>query len=148
MYCPGCGSEVEAGALLCPFCGTSLPLETKGGLTPIEDSAPDYAGAPAFASAWETALPDERYLNHGEGSQPVVELSPSYDTPNATFTAYCMECGTGLPDGAEFCPVCGVRAGATAETIVPAKGGGWRLAIVSVVGLILGGLAAWLLLGA
>lgn len=146
VVCPGCGSEVEAEALLCPYCGTSLPLEPQGGLRPIEDSAPDQ-GVPLLASAWETELPDERYLRLGEETGPGAGASPARDTPSAAFGSYCMECGATLPEGAEFCPVCGARAGET-TAVVPVRTSTWPYVIASAVGLLLGCLAAWLLLSA
>lgn len=113
MKCTNCGKEVEADALFCDECGASMAVET----------------AVATENVQETPSVPEEVKEAPKAVQQVANV-------------FCINCGTPIPAGSEFCQNCGASQSApVTQNEKPAKKkapvGGIIGAVAAVVVLLL-----------
>ncbi len=84
MKCTNCGKEVEAGALFCDECGASMAVETAVATENVQETV---------------SVPEEVKEAPKAPEQPVA----------AAANVFCINCGTPIPAGSDFCQNCGAN---------------------------------------
>jgi rRNA maturation endonuclease Nob1 len=124
--CPGCGRQVPEGLRFCPYCGrpgpSGAPLNESSaqqkrlcpgcGREVLEDLAfCPYCGRPRPGGS----VPNRTENVAGNTQAATSVMSPS---PTAGSRVSCISCGKDVPNGLNFCPMCGKPAPYAQTSIV------------------------------
>ncbi len=117
--CPGCGRELSTVHAFCPYCGVprgpgvnsstsgSTPSQGERNCPGCGRNIPEglrfcpYCGRPG---------PNDRTPTSGPASASSQPSIPTQPSSNANPKVSCISCGKEVPNGLNFCPMCGKAA--------------------------------------
>lgn len=102
--CKICGSRIPEGSAQCPICGTKV---AQAGAQPHSSQKPVQPVLPA------SPQPSRTTRSSNTASQTSTSTQTSANNPGVK----CNACGSSVPNGAAFCPMCGAKTtGASPST--------------------------------